>query len=111
MVVGEGLILEEQEHKEGKNGEREEFLDHLKLPEIEWAAVADKSYTVCRHHEAVLDQRNAPTEKDDHWQRQLAEPGRALQLQMTVPRECHEHIRTYQQQKCIYTFHIKNIIP
>jgi hypothetical protein len=33
-----------------------------------------------------------------------------LQFQMTVPRECHEHIRTYKQQKCIYTFHNYNTI-
>ena len=50
-----------------------------------------------RHHETVLDQRDTPAEEDDQRQRELAEPSRALQFQMTVPCERHENIRTGQQ--------------
>lgn len=110
MVDGEGLILEEDQHEDGEDGQREELLDDLELPEVERTAVVNEANTVGRHHETVLDQRDTPAEENHHRERQFAEPGCTLQFQMTVPRECHEHIRTYQQQKCIYTFHIYNTI-
>lgn len=97
MVECERLVLEEKQHEYGEDGEREELLDDLELPQVERAAVVDEADAVGRHHEAVLDQRDAPAEKNDHRQRKLAEPGRALQLQMTVPRKRHEDIRTNQQ--------------
>ena len=105
VVVGEGLVLEEEEHEYGEDGERQELLDDLELPEVEGAAVVDEPDAVGRHHETVLNERDAPAEENHQRQRQLAEPGRALQLQMTVPRERHEHVRTNQQQKRIYAFH------
>lgn len=111
MVDGEGLVLEENQHEDGENGQREELLDHFQLPEVERSAVFNESDAVGRYHEAVLNQCDAPAEEDYQRERQLAEPGCALQFQMTVPRERHKYVRTYQQQKCIYTFHIKNIIP
>ena len=55
MVDGEGLILEEDQHEDGEDGQREELLDDLELPEVERAAVADEADSVGRHHEAVLD--------------------------------------------------------
>ena len=105
MIVGEGLVLEENQHENGENGEREELLDDLELPQVERAAVVDEADAVGRHHEAVLYQRDAPAEKNDQRQREFAEPCRALQLQMAVPRERHEDVRTNQQQKCIDSFH------
>ena len=97
MVEGEGMVFEEDEHEHGEDGQREELLDDFELPEVERAAVFDEADTVRRHHEAVLDQRDTPAEEDDQRQRELAEPSRALQLQMTVPCERHENIRTGQQ--------------
>ena len=106
MVDGEGLVLEEEQHEDGEDSQRKELLDDLELPEVERTAVLNETDAVGRHHEAVLDQRDAPAEKNDHRQRELAEPSRTLQFQMTVPRERHKYIRTNQKQKCIYTFHI-----
>lgn len=97
MVEGEGLVFEEDEHEDGEDGQREELLDDFELPEVERAAVFDEADAVRRHHEAVLDQRDTPAEEDDQRQRELAEPSRALQFQMTVPCECHENVRTGQQ--------------
>ena len=95
MVVGEGLVLEDHEHEDSEDRKGDELLDDLELPEIERSAVTDEADRVGGHHEGVLNQRDAPTEKDHQRQRQLAKPSRALQLQMTVPRERHEHVRTY----------------
>ncbi len=108
MVEREWLVLEEHQHEDGEDGQREELLDHLELPEVERTAVLNEADAVGGHHETVLDQRDAPTEENDHRQRELAEPSRALQLQVTVPCKRHEDIRTNQEQKCINTFHIIN---
>lgn len=97
MVEGEGLLLEKHQHEDGEDGQREELLDHLELPEVERTAVVDETDAVGRHHETVFDQGDAPAEKDDHRQRELAEPCGALQFQVTVPRKRHEDIRTNQE--------------
>ena len=110
MVERERLILEEHQHEDGEDGQGEELLDHLQLPEVERTAILDETDAVGRHHETVLDQGDAPAEQDNHRQRELAEPSGALQLQVTVPRERHEDIRTNQEQECVYTFHIYIII-
>ena len=110
MVERERLVLEKQQHEDGEDGQREELLNHLELPEVEGTAILDEADTVGGHHKAVLDQSDAPTEKDDHRQRELTEPSGALQFQVTVPRKRHEHVRTNQQQKCVNTFHIFIII-
>ena len=101
MVDGEGLILEEDQHEDGEDGQREELLDHLELPEVERTAILDEADAIGGHHKAILDQRDTPTEENHHRKRQLAEPGRALQLQVTVPCERHEDIRTNEKQECI----------
>lgn len=96
MIHREGLVFEEDEHEDSEDGQREELLNHLELPEIERSAVVDEANAVGGHHETVFDQRDAPAEKNDQRQRQLAEPRNALQLQMAVPRKRHEHVRTNQ---------------
>ena len=101
MVDGEGLVLEEDQHKDGEDGQREELLDHFELPEVERTAILNEAYTIGWHHETVFDQSNTPTEKDDHRQRELTEPSRTLQLQVTIPCKCHEDIRTNKKQECI----------
>ena len=93
MVDREGLLLEKYQHEDGEDGQRDEFLDHLKLPQVERTTILDEADAVGGHHETVFNQGDAPTEKDDQRQRELAEPSCALQLQMTVPRERHEDIR------------------
>ena len=97
MVKREGLLLEEDQHEDGEDGQREELLDHLELPEVERSAVVNEADTVGGHHEAVFDQGDAPAEKDDQRQREFAEPSGTLQFQVTVPRERHEDIRTNEE--------------
>ena len=92
MVDRERLVLEENQHEDREDGQRQELLNHLKLPEVERASVLDEADTVCRNHETVFNEGDAPAEKNNQRQRQLAEPGRALQLQVTVPGKGHEHI-------------------
>lgn len=97
MVEGEGLLLKKHQHEDGEDGQREKLLDHLELPEVERTAILDEADAVGRHHKTVFDQSDTPTEEDDQWQRELAEPRGALQFQVTVPSERHEDIRTNQE--------------
>lgn len=101
MVDREGLLLEKYQHEDGEDGQRDEFLDHLKLPEVERTAVPDEADAIGGHHETVFDQCDTPTEKNHQRQRELAEPCCALQLQVTVPRKRHEDIRTGEEQECV----------
>ena len=66
MVDGEGLVLEEDQHEDGEDGQREELLDDLELPEVKGTAVVNEADAVGRHHEAVLDQRDTPAEENHH---------------------------------------------
>ena len=97
MVECKRLVLEKQQHENGEDGQREELLNHLELPEVERTTVVDEADTVGGHHEAVLNQGDAPAEKDNQRQREFAEPSGALQFQVTVPRERHEDIRTNEE--------------
>ena len=101
MVDREGLLLEEYQHEDGEDGQREKLLDYLELPEVERTAILDEADAVGRHHKTVFDQSDTPTEEDDQWQRELTEPRGALQLQVTVPCERHKDIRTSEEQECI----------
>jgi len=67
MVDCEGLLLEEYQHEDGEDGQREKLLDHLELPEVERTAILDEADAVGGHHETVFDQSDSPTEKDDQW--------------------------------------------
>lgn len=96
VVVGEGLVFEENEHEDSEDGERKELLDDFELPEVEGTAIVDEPDAVGRHHETVLDQRDAPAEEDDQRQRQFAEPSSALQFYVAVPCKGHKDIGTNQ---------------
>ena len=96
MVDREGLVLEEDQHEDREDGQREELLDDLELPEVERTAVVDEADTVGRHHETVFDQRDSPAEENHHRKGELAEPCGVLKTQVAVPRKGHENIRTNQ---------------
>lgn len=81
-------------------------MNDFQLPQVERAAVSLIPDTVRRDHEAVLHQCDAPAEKHHKRQREFAEPAVALQPQMAVPSESHEHIRHNQKHYCIYSSHI-----
>ena len=96
MVPMELLPLEDDVGYDAEDDKRDDFLYDLQLHQGEGSAVVDEANAVGGHHETVFDQRDAPAEKNDQRQRQLAEPRNALQLQMAVPRKRHEHVRTNQ---------------
>ena len=61
MIDGEGLVFKEQEHKNGKDSQRKEFLNHFELPKIERPSVIKETYSVRGYHETVLYQSYSPT--------------------------------------------------
>ena len=93
MVYPQGLVLEENEHENGKYCKGNRLLDHFQLPQVEWASVFDKAYPVGGHLAAILEQGDAPAEEDHQRQAEFRKPGHALQFQVAIPRQSHEHIR------------------
>ena len=92
MVQPQRLTLENKYRDEREDGQRDELLDYLQLPEIERPTVVNVADTVRRHHETVFKQSDAPAEQNHHRQGKLAEPGGLLQMEVAVPGKRHEDI-------------------
>ena len=92
MVYPQGLVLEENEHENGEYCKGNRLLDHFQLPQVERASVFDKSDTVGGHLAAILEQGDAPAEQYHQRQTEFRKPRHALQFQVAIPRQSHEHI-------------------
>ena len=80
VVPAQVEILKDDERENAEDDERDDLLRHLQLNQREGAAVALEADAVCRHLEAVLQQRHAPREEDDHEQRPRRGDARGLQF-------------------------------
>ena len=78
-----------QHHEWNEDRERDDFLQDLQLKTAE----VDVTPAIRRHRQAVLDQGDAPGDQD-----RLPQWPRVAVLEMPVPGECHEYVRTDQQQ-------------
>ena len=87
QMIPSELIVEQQNRKDRKDGERDALLDDFELHEIEWTAVGDEADAIGRHHEAVLEKRDAPGKKHDAVQRPGAEIDdlQGLQFEVQIP--------------------------
>ena len=92
MVYPQGLVFEENQHEYSEYRKGNRLLDHFQLPQVEWPAVFDKAYPVGGHLTTILEQGDAPAEQDHQWQTEFRKPRHALQFQVAVPRQSHEHI-------------------
>ena len=93
MVPLYGLPLEQEGDDDGKNGQGNHFLDHLELHQVEGAAVSVETDPVRRDGQAVLEEGDAPREKDDQDEGPASGDLHLLEFEMTVPGECHEDVR------------------
>ena len=92
MVYPQRLVLEENQHEYSEYRKGNSLLDHFQLPQVERAAVFNKSDTVGWHLATILEQGNAPAEQDHQRQAEFRKPRHALQFQVAIPRQSHEHI-------------------
>ena len=97
VVQTECFRLEQKNRKDGKNNERDDFLNDFELPEIKRTAVCRVADTVGGNLTTVLKKSNSPTNQNDHGQSKSGEPTHLAEFQMSVPRKCHENIRAHQQ--------------
>ena len=97
VVPSKRKVLEENQRKDREYDERDHFLDHFQLHQVERTAFAVESDAVGRHLETILEESHRPTDKDDDKQRRL--PGTVLpeKTQMTVPGHRHKGIRKDEQ--------------
>ena len=94
MVPLNGLTLEDKRGDDCEHGQRNHFLNHLKLQKIEGAAVPLETNPVGRYRKTVLEESDSPRkENDENKRRGVSKKARLLELEMTVPRKRHEHIR------------------
>ena len=63
-VVPLELQMKGNGRKEDENGKRDNLLYYLKLHEVEWPSVAEKTHSVGRNLQTVLEESDAPTEED-----------------------------------------------
>jgi hypothetical protein len=107
VIDAESLGFENDEGKDRKDQQRNDLLDHLELKEAEGAAVAIESDTVCRYLKGVLKQGNAPADKYDADETQIAEAFHVFELEVPVPCQCHECIgndKQYDGDECSLHF-------
>ena len=105
MVPLDGLPLEHEHHYDGEDSERDNFLYHLELQQVERSAVACVADAVGRHGEAVFKECNTPREEDDQneWP-----PGGDLhfaEFQMPVPGEGHKDVGQNQHHNSPNSLH------
>ena len=86
----EPVALEHHGGDDRKDDERNDFLNHFKLHQVERAAVAFEAKPVGRHLATVFCESYHPREKDDADKRPMGRYARLLQLQMAVPGQRHE---------------------
>ena len=87
------LSVEIDRDKHGEYRQRDDFLNHLQLHDVERTAVAVKADAVGGNLAAVFGQCQQPRQEDDDIEWGIAcDDVDLLQLQVTVPGEGHEDI-------------------
>ena len=98
MVPLQRFASETDNGEDGEDGDRDNFLDHLELHECKGTAIAHEADTIGGHLTGILEKRQTPADKNNNVERGVVRDElHLLQLQVTVPSECHEDIR-YDKQ-------------
>ena len=93
MIPMQGLALEEDGRKYGKDNQGNYLLDDLQLHKRERASVFHKTNAVCWNLEKVLEKGNRPRKGHYANQRQGFKPTEGLlHLQVTIPGEGHKDV-------------------
>ena len=92
------VVLEHDVGDDGKDGQRDTFLYHLQLHQVEGTSVLDEAQTVGGHLAAVFEESNAPGEQNNPQQGPVIGDTRLLKFQVAIPGQRHEYVAQQQQQ-------------
>ena len=106
MVPVQSLSLEHHGGDDREDDERNDFLNHFKLHQVERAAVAFEAKPVGRYLatvfcEAIIHEKRMTTDK-----RPMGRYARLLQLQVAVPGQRHENVAADEQQDGVDCVHV-----
>jgi hypothetical protein len=92
MIPLKSLTLEHYSNKNCKYCKGNNFLNDFKLHKIERTSVFDESYPVGWYLGTIFEECHSPGEKNYNNKRPTGRNFHFLQLEMTIPGECHEYI-------------------
>lgn len=95
VIPAQRLRLHEKEDECREDGERDDLLNHLELPDRKGTAELKASQPAGRHEEPIFEQRDAPAQKHDRGQSVAFEP--RFESDLTVPSEGHKGVRNDKQ--------------
>lgn len=105
VVPAERFRAEKQQGETGEHRQRYHLLHYLQLEQAERAAIADKSDSVGRHLETILEKCYSPAYQYHHKERQCIAAAELFELEVAVPCESHENVRNDEQQDSVKRFH------
>lgn len=86
------FVFEQQECKNRKDQQRDNFLNYFQLHQSEGTAVLAVADAVGRYHETIFHESDEPTGEDEAEQARFLEKFQVLEFQVAVPGECHEDV-------------------
>lgn len=92
MVPVQLLPLEENIGNDTEDDQRDYLLDHLELHQGERTAIVDKANTIGRYLTTIFKKSNSPREGDDANKGPMIADTCLLQLEVSVPCQCHEDV-------------------
>ena len=92
VVPLERFVVEYRGRDDREYGDGDGFLDDLELHKAERPAIDTAADGVCRDHEEVLDEGNAPRCENHEDERPVGADVHFLQLEVAVPGGGHEHV-------------------
>ena len=98
MVPMQRLSLEEDMGYDSEDNQGDALLYHLQLHQRERSPIVHEAYAVGGHLATILEKGDQPGESDNGYQRPVLTDPCLLQLQMSIPRESHEHVAQHEQQ-------------
>ena len=100
VVPLQRFVIEYRYRDNGKDGQRNCFLDDLQLHQAEGAAVDFAADGVGGNHEEIFDKRNAPWRKNHEDERPVGADVHFLEFEVAVPGGGHEYVTDDEEDYC-----------
>ena len=88
VIPAECFVLHNELNNNSKDGERNNLLDNLQLPDCEWSAIDLAADAVGRNHKAIFEECYQPTDEDNCHQADALES--RFEHHLTIPRQGHK---------------------
>ena len=100
MVPLKRFVIEDGRRDDGKDGQRDGFLNHLELHQGERASVNAAAYGIGGNHEEVFDEGDTPGGENHQNQRPVGADVHFFELEVAVPGSGHEDVTDNQENDC-----------